>query len=69
MTNLVLAAFNMLPAFPMDGGRVPRAQLGRERPYVSAARIEGPDGARVVLREAFAEATSFCGLLGADDPF
>lgn len=60
VTNLFLAGFNLLPAFPLDGGRVLRAVLAIMMPYDRATTLA------VRIGQVLAWALGLLGLLGGD---
>jgi len=47
--NVILVLFNLIPAFPMDGGRILRALLATRLNHATATRIAGRTGQGIAI--------------------
>jgi Zn-dependent protease/CBS domain-containing protein len=63
VVNLFLVGFNLIPAFPMDGGRVLRSLLALRLPYTRATQIAAALGQGIALL------FGFFGLVVVGNPF
>jgi Zn-dependent protease len=58
--NLILGAFNLIPALPMDGGRILRAYLSRRMGFLRATEVS------VTVARVFAVALGVFGLVNTE---
>jgi Zn-dependent protease len=49
VVNVLMVAFNLIPAFPMDGGRILRALLATFMPFAKATRVASTIGQAAAL--------------------
>ena len=61
LSNFLLAVFNLIPAFPMDGGRIFRAFMAMAIPYRTATRVAVRTGQALALVTIFFALTPFFG--------
>lgn len=64
IVNIMLVVFNMIPAFPMDGGRVLRAILWQFKGFNKATRIAAKVGQIAAVLLAVAGLTGIPGVMG-----